>query len=164
MSTNRSGIPLERDAARAILLNGDRVLLIHTFIPDSGKLIWLTPGGGVEDGETHEACLYREIFEETGLRTDRHDGWVWHRKQTFTLHDVLYTQAEKFYLVHVPAFEPTVEHNPAALERDIFRGFKWWSVDEINVSDDIFVPLSFADHLRELVANGAPRAPIPVGP
>lgn len=31
---------------------------------------WGFPGGGVEDGESHEQAAYRELAEETGVRLD----------------------------------------------------------------------------------------------
>jgi 8-oxo-dGTP pyrophosphatase MutT (NUDIX family) len=47
---------------RAVLLDGDRVLLIrHTYTPG-----WQFPGGGVEPFETAEQAAARETLEETG--------------------------------------------------------------------------------------------------
>ena len=51
---------------RAVLLDGDRVLLLrHTYMPG-----WHFPGGGVEPGETAEEAARREAEEETGLRVE----------------------------------------------------------------------------------------------
>jgi 8-oxo-dGTP pyrophosphatase MutT (NUDIX family) len=58
-----------KNTARAILINRkDRCLFVQhdEWNPaDRGK--WATVGGRVEDGESHEACLRREIMEEFGL-------------------------------------------------------------------------------------------------
>ena len=51
---------------RAVLVDGDRVLLIkHTYAPG-----WHFPGGGVEPGETAELAAARETFEETGYQVE----------------------------------------------------------------------------------------------
>ena len=51
----------------AVVLNGDgRVLLVkRAHEPLKGE--WSLPGGGVEVGETLDAAVVRELFEETGL-------------------------------------------------------------------------------------------------
>lgn len=52
-----------------VILDGDRVVLIRRrFPPLAGE--WSLPGGIVEVGETLEACVARELFEETGLQVE----------------------------------------------------------------------------------------------
>lgn len=49
--------------ASALIFNGDKVLLV-----EHKKLgVWLYPGGHIEQDETPEETLYREVKEETGL-------------------------------------------------------------------------------------------------
>lgn len=59
----------ERPRRGAILVTRDdrgRVLLVRQRAgPFAGA--WLLPGGGLEDGESYEAALRREVLEETGL-------------------------------------------------------------------------------------------------
>jgi len=49
------------------ILDGWRLLLIKNHEQGSGKIYWLLPGGGREPGETPQACVKREVREETGL-------------------------------------------------------------------------------------------------
>ncbi|WP_426357903.1 NUDIX hydrolase [Pseudocolwellia sp. HL-MZ19] len=57
-----SGSTFIRNAARAIVLNGEDILLLYTQRYHDYTL----PGGGIDDGETHEEGLIRELQEETG--------------------------------------------------------------------------------------------------
>lgn len=155
-----------RHAIRALLVVPDqqKVLLIHTLVPDTNKLIWLTPGGGLEAGEDELSGLIREVKEETGLHIERADGPVWHRRMRFLLHGKAWDQSEAFYWVPTEEFMPDNAGNPALDERDIFRGFRWWTLDEIKqASDEIFVPLAFAQHFERLLLDGLPEASYDVG-
>ncbi|MCR5178110.1 MAG: NUDIX domain-containing protein [Lachnospiraceae bacterium] len=52
-----------RDGSRAVIVQDGKILLTHEL--KSGW--WLLPGGGMEEGETPEDCVIREVLEETGL-------------------------------------------------------------------------------------------------
>ena len=52
-----------RAGCRAVIVSGKNILLSHEII----SKLWMLPGGGMEDGETPEACVIRETEEETGL-------------------------------------------------------------------------------------------------
>lgn len=49
----------------ALMRRGESVLLIHRF--RDGMEYWVLPGGGVEDEESLEEALRREVMEETSL-------------------------------------------------------------------------------------------------
>ncbi len=51
--------------AAAIIVSDSKVLLMHRF--NLGKEYWVFPGGGVEDKETLEQTLVRELKEEMTL-------------------------------------------------------------------------------------------------
>lgn len=50
-----------REAVRAVVLNGESILMVHTNKGD-----YKLPGGGINHGETHEEAIKREVKEETG--------------------------------------------------------------------------------------------------
>lgn len=52
-----------RAGSRAVIVKDGMILLSH----ETGTGWWLVPGGGLEEGETPEACCVRETEEETGL-------------------------------------------------------------------------------------------------
>lgn len=63
-----------RFAARVILLNDNKVFLMQIAptlaINPKNPLkdpYWITPGGGLEIGESPEQAAKRELFEETGI-------------------------------------------------------------------------------------------------
>jgi 8-oxo-dGTP pyrophosphatase MutT (NUDIX family) len=61
------GRTLERTAIRGVILRGTRLLMIRSALPGD----YMFPGGGLEQGESHEQALRRELLEECGthLRT-----------------------------------------------------------------------------------------------
>ena len=60
MGMARTGI-----RASAIIIKNNQVLLMHR--KKEGKEYWTFPGGGIEDGETGEEAVAREVKEETSL-------------------------------------------------------------------------------------------------
>ena len=57
-----NGKTIYRTAVRAIILRGHDLLMIYSSAVGDYKF----PGGGVENGETHEQTLTRELKEECG--------------------------------------------------------------------------------------------------
>ena len=55
-----------RLAARALILIGDRLLLVNAY-PGGRSDLWCAPGGGAEAGQSLPDNLIREVHEETGL-------------------------------------------------------------------------------------------------
>jgi 8-oxo-dGTP diphosphatase len=53
--------------AAAIILNQDKVLIAQRVEGSNMEFRWEFPGGKLEDGETPEQCLVREIKEELDM-------------------------------------------------------------------------------------------------
>lgn len=61
---------VKRDIASALIFSKDEKLLqVKNAEPDHGVYAdaWVIPGGGIEDGETAEQAVVREVMEEIGL-------------------------------------------------------------------------------------------------
>ncbi len=56
-----------RLAARAIILQNAKLLLVNAYPEAAGSDLWCAPGGGVETGRSIPDNLMREVYEETGL-------------------------------------------------------------------------------------------------
>lgn len=154
---------IQRFAVRALLLaEPERLLLAKIQLPDYDRAIWIAPGGGIEAGEEPEECLVREVREETGFVLTKWSGPVWKRRHVFELQGETYDQRETFYLVRTRYFEPNHDGNPAEIEQKLFRGFRWWTLQEIKASKEIFVPRRIAKHTEDLIRLGCPEVPIEV--
>ena len=59
-----------RIRSAALIIEGDRVLLVKHRHPETGKEFWVPPGGGLQHPESIYDCARRETFEETGLSVE----------------------------------------------------------------------------------------------
>ena len=146
--------PIARLAARVLLIDeADRVLLFHGIDPaDPTDDYWVTPGGGLEPGESPMQGAVRELFEETGLRVDPASlGEVVFRNVVeFSFDRRRYRQEQDFFLLRVPSWEVDTT-NFDEVERIAMDGHRWWLVDELASSGERFYPEVLPDLLRRLV-------------
>lgn len=150
-----------RHAVRALIVDEhDHVLLIHLNMPRGP--VWLTPGGGINEGEERFVALRRELTEEVG-RDDLEPGpHLWSRRIHYELNGVPWEQREQIYLVRTERFEPSAALMPSESERDWFVGFKWWSQAELAASEERFGPRDLAVRLLDLLRDGPPAVPIDI--
>ncbi len=155
-------------SARALLIDQqDRVLLMqlaagHVVLPDRARVprtFWVTPGGSLDDGESFEAALLREIWEETGLRLTHAGQWVWTGEKEIVRDGRRVLTLARVYAQRIATFDPAPQGLTAEEQAGI-RGFRWWSAREIAASGDRFVPRHLARLLNDLLAAPWPADPI----
>ncbi|MFJ7663991.1 NUDIX hydrolase [Lysinibacillus sp. NPDC097162] len=132
---------ISREAVRAIIVNENRILLVH-----SNKGDFKFPGGGLEDNETHEEGLVREVKEETGYmncRVQNKVGFVCEKKMDENDDNTLFKMASHYYFCEL------INDARIAQQLDAYESLqqftaRWVSIDEaikqneslINVSDN----------------------------
>lgn len=153
-----------RAAARAIVLDpDDRILLVRFEHQRTGASWWATPGGGLAEGETHEAGLLRELAEEIGLRNIELGPCVWEREHVFEWDERMIRQQERCFVVRVPVFEVAPELDAELLAAEGVHEHRWWSLAELEASGEVFAPTRLPLLLRELLDRGPPREPVDAG-
>ncbi len=75
------GQRVQRLAAYAVIVRGDRILLSRLSERVTKQVLWTLPGGGVDHGEDPREGVVREVYEETGLRAE-----VGETARVFSLH------------------------------------------------------------------------------
>lgn len=58
------------DVAAALIFRGSKLLITQRRPDDHLPNLWEFPGGKLEQGETFEICLVREIHEELGIEIE----------------------------------------------------------------------------------------------
>jgi ADP-ribose pyrophosphatase YjhB (NUDIX family) len=152
-----------RRATRAVVLDDDdRVLLVRFDFGD--RVVWATPGGGIEEGESDEHAIRRELAEEAGLEGFELGPLVWTRTHHVPLGGGRWDgQTERYYLVLTPSFEPSPRLTWEELREEGMTAVRWWTPDELDAAEALFAPRRLALLVRSLLREGPPAEPLDVG-
>lgn len=169
VSTPPPGVtPIPREASRIILLDEqDRVLLFRWEVPPdltaegssgAGRMVWITPGGGLAPGETHVQAALRELWEETGLSGVKLEPCAWERRHTFRFKDRWIEQHELFFVARTA--ETVLDSaNWTVDEQTWLREHRWWTAHEIDAAaGERFAPRALGSLLTHALRHGFPDA------
>ncbi|OLT29870.1 NUDIX hydrolase [Actinomadura sp. CNU-125] len=157
-----------RHAVRGIILDEDDRILLCSFAPwePAAPVVWATPGGGIEPGETLYVALRRELREEVGLELDTDPPHVWHRRVVAPGHAPGFDgSVNDYFLIRTAAFQPRGAFSDEELAAESISGFRWWAPQEIAEyrGPDLFAPRDLGSALATLLADGVPESPIQLG-
>lgn len=103
--------------AYAAIIHNDKILLTK----DVGDKGWKFPGGHVEEGESFEKGVIREIKEEVGLEAEI-DRWVLEER---------YCKADRpDFLVHKMFYMVKAKIDQVVIDPKEVETYKWFSFDE----------------------------------
>lgn len=142
--------PSHRRVSRIILLDQhDNFLLFLTASPNLQVPVvrWITPGGGVENHETHEEGALRELEEETGLKLESIGEPFWFIDGVSVFNDGhRQTTHSQYFAVRTEQFEISQRLWMPSEHIDI-TGVRWWSEQELLDAGEKYSP----DPLFEIV-------------
>ena len=130
----------------------ERLLMFLTkgSVPEQATR-WITPGGGVDAGETHHEAACRELFEETGHVADDLGSPVWSLDFEVDYrggdHD---TGHAEYYLLRTAAFTPS-DANWTDDERVDVLEHRWWTLDELLATDEKYEPAELPALLARII-------------
>jgi 8-oxo-dGTP pyrophosphatase MutT (NUDIX family) len=141
-----------RRAGRVIVLDpDDRVLLFrYDDGPPNGRH-WCTPGGGLNDGEDYVAGARRELAEETGWTDVLPGDEVYQRTLTMEYADAIVRQYERFFLARVAVVRRGLGEVADMHVSDGIAAWHWWTLAEIDATDEVIWPAGLADLIRGLI-------------
>ena len=105
----------------AIIIRVNKILLIHR--KKNGEEYWVFPGGGVEDTETADEGILREVKEETSLD-------VLKCELAFMAYNEASKKEEPFYFCEVSDGEPEI----VGEEKDKHGPGNWYHLEWVEIN------------------------------
>jgi 8-oxo-dGTP pyrophosphatase MutT (NUDIX family) len=155
----------QRPTVRIVLISpAGRVLLIRyeDRRTVNAPVYWLTPGGGVDPGESLTQAARRELKEETGLAEAEFGPVVWYDEPLVTYQGERFQILQSYFVAHCGS-ETLSNAGWTALEREVIQEMRWCAPEELRGFAERIYPSRLADMLPDLIAGRYPDAPVRLG-
>ena len=154
-----------RKSSRAIVLNKQNQIFLFRYIFDffaEQESIWITPGGALDEGESFEEALKRELFEELGIELSEPAPFAFYRTPLYELKSGETVRSEeRFYLVRLDETEFFYSNWTESENKRMTAG-RWWSLEEIKASGEKFFSEDILEILERLSQGEIPKEPIEI--
>jgi 8-oxo-dGTP pyrophosphatase MutT (NUDIX family) len=109
----------------------------------------------VEAGETLQEAAARELYEEVAIRrgTETFSGPYETSTIEFVWADYAITQDQTFFAIRMSDTPISFDHMEQ-IEKDTTIGFRWWSAEELESTEEVFFPEHLASILRKITKGG----------
>ncbi|MEU3495978.1 NUDIX domain-containing protein [Kitasatospora cineracea] len=150
-----------RRAVRVLLLDPDgRVLLLHGTDPaEPGTTWWITPGGGIEPGESPAEAARRELAEEIGLTDVDWGPLVAYGTAEFSFRGREYRQEQWFRLARTTRTAVSLVEGGAD-EHALLLAVRWWTVGELRATRETVHPRGLVELVARVLTEGPPERPV----
>lgn len=150
---------------RVILLNAkNEVLLLKADDPNttttSGRYngpFWFLVGGAIESGENVDNAVLREIYEETGISKEHITlgPIVWKGEFDLIINGILSRQQQRFIVARTNKSQLSL-HNLTPYEQKVIKDIQWFSLKQIERSEELIYPLCLKQYLPAILQGHYP--------
>ena len=119
----------------AIIVENQKVLITQRHPDDAMGGKWEFPGGKIENGETPEACLWRELYEELGILIEVHNLYA------------VSKHAYPDFNIELLAYNVTIRSGQITLHTH--QDYRWVAIGELGMFDFSDADKPIVEKLKE---------------